>query len=97
MVFQNIFIDLGSSMITGILGGLVIVWFFNGIHYFDKQLKFKTRYGKYSFIFYLLYIFLLFISSAVFLFTRIDSFSLVAFGIGIAFEIIILIWRPKLG
>lgn len=72
MDFQSIFLQIGSSLLAGIAGGLAVVWFQQGVHIFGKGFKFNNQHlteryiWKYSFIFCVLFLINLAISIANF-------------------------------
>jgi len=96
MDFKDIFMDFLSSATIGIFGGLVVWWFFAGIHMFDKGLKFNNedmmeRYlWKYSFIFCALFLVIFIISAFSFMvsLTSPDKFIIIS----IILVMISLIW-----
>jgi len=96
MDFKSLFIDLLSSVLIGIFGGLVVWWFFAGIHIFDQGLKFNNEYlterylWKYSFILCALFLIVFILASLVYLSSLISSRRFLIFSIILA--MMSLIW-----
>jgi|SRR3989344_3496710 len=71
MDFNQIFLNLLLSTFSGIAGGLIVYWTYNGIHVFNKGFKFdKTKFieryiGKFTLMFCILLI-MAFLFSMVF-------------------------------
>lgn len=96
MDFKATFINLLGSVLIGIFGGLVVWWFFAGIHMFDQGLKFSNknlteRYlWKYSFILCALFLIVFITASLIYLGSLINSQEFLI--LSIIFAMISLIW-----
>lgn len=79
MNFNDIFLMVGISTISGIVGGLVVVWFFKGISFGDKGIRFDNKrlteryFLKYSFILSFLIIMTYLMSKIIFYFNEIEN------------------------
>ncbi len=73
------FLTIGISLISGIVGGLVVVWLFQGVHFLDKGIRFDNKnpaeryFWKYSFLLAILIVAVFIISLFAFLFNKLGG------------------------